>query len=221
MWHNAIAAGELQWWKQSKSQGVDGTCYSYLVKELDTCWTLVETYHTTVQAIEDSNKKTRGWAGCDGIQWGMNICLGHGNPPFPANSPEAICGPQMNNTEKPTDYTKWPGLNPCPLNACCDVWGQCGTMAQFYPDTRAPTGNDGTEGGPGENGCISNCGTKIVAGSPPAKFERVYISNLEIGEIISSGQHMIQQEHNPIAGDILIYDDTEWVSWSDVAYPVA
>jgi chitinase len=45
-----------------------------------------------------------------------------------------------------------------------------------------------------------------------------YISNLEIREIISSGQHKIQQVHDPIAGDILIYDDTEWVSWSDVAY---
>jgi chitinase len=58
--------------------GPDGTCYTHLVKEGDTCWSLSEAHQSTIQVIEDSNKKTWGWAGCDGIQWGLNICLGRG-----------------------------------------------------------------------------------------------------------------------------------------------
>lgn len=45
-----------------------------------------------------------------------------------------------------------------------------------------------------------------------------YISNLEIREILTNGQHKIQRESSPVAGDILIYDDTEWVSWADIDF---
>jgi len=58
-------------------------------------------------------------------------------------------------------------LNQCPLNACCDVWGQCGTTAEFCTDTGL--GAPGTAKA-GTNGCISNCGTDIKVGSAPDSF---------------------------------------------------
>lgn len=62
-------------------------------------------------------------------------------------------------------------LNPCPLNACCDVWGQCGITSEFCTDTG--TGAPGTAK-PGTNGCISNCGTDIVNNkAPPSEFKKI------------------------------------------------
>lgn len=43
----------------------------------------------------------------------------------------AVCGPQIANTKRPTDGTTLSNLNPCPLNVCCNVWGQCGTLENF------------------------------------------------------------------------------------------
>jgi GH18 family chitinase len=58
-------------------------------------------------------------------------------------------------------------LNPCPLNACCDIWGQCGITEQFCNNTSlGPPGTAAT----GSDGCISNCGTDIVQGGAPASF---------------------------------------------------
>lgn len=89
---------------------------------------------------------------------------------MPAIVDNAVCGPQVPGTERPTDGTKLADLNPCPLNACCDVWGQCGITAEFCTDTG--TGNPGTAE-PGTNGCISNCGTSIVRGSAPSTFRKI------------------------------------------------
>ncbi|EED17931.1 aldehyde dehydrogenase, putative [Talaromyces stipitatus ATCC 10500] len=73
------------------------------------------------------------------------------------------------NTVFPANYTDWPNLNPCLLNVCCDVWGQCGITSDFCTPSSSVTGAPGTAA-PGSNGCISNCGTEIVASQPPAKF---------------------------------------------------
>jgi hypothetical protein len=85
---------------------------------------------------------------------------------MPAPLANAVCGPQKPGTAVPASGTgDVSSLNPCPLNACCDVWGQCGITAEFCTDTN--TGAPGTAK-PGTNGCISNCGTSVVKSGAPA-----------------------------------------------------
>ncbi|KAI5307239.1 hypothetical protein KEM56_002197 [Ascosphaera pollenicola] len=68
-------------------------------------------------------------------------------------------------TKPPKDGTDIAKLNPCPLNACCNVWGQCGVTTDFCKNTT--TGAPGTAKN-GTNGCISNCGTEVVRSTSPA-----------------------------------------------------
>jgi hypothetical protein len=89
---------------------------------------------------------------------------------MPAPLANALCGPQVPGTEKPTDGTALSDLNPCLLNACCDVWGQCGTTSEFCTNTS--TGAPGTAK-EGTNGCISNCGTDIIFSGAPDEFRSV------------------------------------------------
>ncbi|KAI0430580.1 hypothetical protein F5Y09DRAFT_307300 [Xylaria sp. FL1042] len=153
-------------------QPTDGNCYAYTVMAQDTCATIAEVHQMNVSGIEDNNNQTWGWMGCSNLQIGQNICLSTGKPPFPVNIPNAVCGPQVNNTTPTSDQLTWSDLNPCPLNACCDIWGQCGITSEFctadLADTRAP----GTAQ-PGSNGCISNCGTDIITSAAPDSFARV------------------------------------------------
>jgi len=80
---------------------------------------------------------------------------------------KAHCGPQKPGTKKPDNIDDIQTLNPCPLNACCDVWGQCGITAEFCTDTN--TGAPGTAKA-STNGCISNCETNVVKGKAPARW---------------------------------------------------
>ncbi|KAK3904904.1 glycoside hydrolase superfamily [Staphylotrichum tortipilum] len=89
---------------------------------------------------------------------------------MPAPVQGTVCGPQVPGTQKPPSGTSLASLNPCPLKACCNIWGQCGTTAEFCTNTT--TGAPGTAA-PGTNGCISNCGTDIIKSSPLAQFRRV------------------------------------------------
>lgn len=77
----------------------------------------------TVDEIEAYNKNTWGWIGCDDLQAGINIYLSKGTPPMPAPVSNAVCGPQVPGTQPPTDGKSLADLNPCPLNACCDILG--------------------------------------------------------------------------------------------------
>jgi GH18 family chitinase len=85
----------------------------------------------------------------------------------------AVCGPQVPGTIKPSSGTNISELNPCPLNACCDVWGQCGITAEFC--TPSGTGAPGTAA-KNTNGCISNCGTRITNNgkAPAARISIAY-----------------------------------------------
>lgn len=152
----------------------DGSCATYLVKKGDNC-NQIASAHTplTANQIEQYNEDTWGWVGCAGLQADQNICLSTGTPPFPAPVDGTICGPQVPNTVQPTDGTNWASLNPCPLNACCNIWGQCGTFPEFCTITNSSTGNPGTAA-PHTNGCISNCGVDVVySPTPPAEFRSV------------------------------------------------
>ena len=126
----------------------------------------------TVEDIQNRNSQTWGWQGCKNIFIGMKMCLSSGTPPFPSVVDNAVCGPQVKGTEPTSDPSGWTDLNPCPLNACCDIFGQCGVTKDFCTPDPADTGNPGTAQ-PGSNGCISNCGTDIVTGPPTGNFQRV------------------------------------------------
>ncbi|KAL4799550.1 glycoside hydrolase superfamily [Aspergillus venezuelensis] len=110
--------------------------------------------------------------GCGRLDRGQRICVSECNPPMPASVEKTICGPQVPETERPTDGTKRDDLSPCPLNFCCNIWGQCGTTEDFCIDTsirETPvTAENNT------NGCISNCGMDIVNDyEPPENFIQV------------------------------------------------
>ncbi|KAJ5121672.1 uncharacterized protein N7515_009633 [Penicillium bovifimosum] len=139
----------------------DGTCASYTIQTDDSCSKLAAANDITAKEIEKYNENTWGWTGCGILQAKLNICLSSGDPPMPSIYGNAVCGPQVNGTTRPTDGTDLADLNPCPLNACCDVWGQCGITSDFCTKTNSTTGAPGTAKN-GTNGCISNCGTDIV-----------------------------------------------------------
>lgn len=52
-----------------------------------------------------------------------NICVSKGDPPMPSVLQNAVCGPQKAGTERPDNWDDIESLNPCPLNACCNIWG--------------------------------------------------------------------------------------------------
>ncbi|KAF2664834.1 glycoside hydrolase family 18 protein [Microthyrium microscopicum] len=148
----------------------DGSCATYTVQSGDYCAGIAAANSITVDQLNDFNSKTWSWNGCSSLYAGIIICLSSGNPPMPAAVANALCGPTMPGTQTPAAGTDISTLNPCPLNACCDVWGQCGVTAEFCTDTN--TGAPGTAQ-PGTNGCISNCGTDVVSSGPPAIYRTV------------------------------------------------
>lgn len=155
----------------------NGNCYTYTIKAGDDCSRIGTPWDLTSKEIEDfNNKVTWGWRGCPNLSIGLKICLSKGSPPMPAEVSNAICGPQKpgtvtNGTIK--DASSLAKLNPCPLNSCCNIWGQCGIDSLFCTKAEGPTGNPGTSP-PGVNGCISNCGTDIVNNDqPPSEFQRI------------------------------------------------
>ncbi|PGH10677.1 hypothetical protein AJ80_07433 [Polytolypa hystricis UAMH7299] len=150
----------------------NGSCASYAAQTDDYCFAIAEAHHITVDDIESYNGDTWGWAGCDGLQPGQKICLSTGAPPMPAAIENAVCGPQVPGTES-VSGTELADLNPCPLNVCCNIWGQCGITEDFCIESPADTGAPGTSQ-PGANGCISNCGMEMVNNDvPPASFSRI------------------------------------------------
>lgn len=81
---------------------------------------------------------------------------------MPSALDNAICGPQVPGTTfNGTDADDLAALNPCPLNSCCNIWGQCGIDGDYCTESVGPSGNPGTSE-EGIYGCISNCGTDIV-----------------------------------------------------------
>lgn len=150
---------------QRRSLGpyANGTCYTYNVQMGDSCWAIGQEYSITEDDINSFNNNTWGWYGCDDLQAGSSICLSTGNAPFPSSVANAVCGPQVPGTDftGTTNAGEWAALNPCPINVCCDIWGQCGNTPDYCNYTLAATGAPGTAA-PGSNGCIWNCGTDII-----------------------------------------------------------
>ncbi|CAG8954007.1 hypothetical protein HYFRA_00009106 [Hymenoscyphus fraxineus] len=134
----------------------NGTCAAYTVVPDDNCSKLGAANGLTIIELEKFNNGTTwGWSGCSNIMVGTKICLSDGSPPMPAPVANAMCGPTKPGTLSPTWPQKLSDLNPCPLNICCNVWGQCGIKV------RGPSNNPGTSP-PGTNGCVANCGLNIT-----------------------------------------------------------
>jgi chitinase len=151
----------------------DGTCKSYSIKSGDYCAAIAQANTMTVAAIESRNKNTWGWAGCRYLLVSAVICLSTGSPPMPGAVANSVCGPTVPGTARPADMSTLARLNPCPLNVCCDVWGQCGITQDFCVPTPADTGAPGTAK-PGTNGCVSGCNMAITNNAaPPASFMKV------------------------------------------------
>lgn len=157
--HVCCSAGTIPDFKPKPE--ADGTCASVVVQPDESCSEIASANDLIQKDLEDFNKETWGWMGCDSLQAQQRICLSKGDSPMPAVVDNAVCGPQVAGTEKPTDGTKLVDLNPCPLKACCNIWGQCGIIDDFCTVTKSPTGAPGTAK-KGTDGCISHCGTDIV-----------------------------------------------------------
>ncbi|OTB00924.1 glycoside hydrolase family 18 protein [Hypoxylon sp. CI-4A] len=156
----------------------NGTCYTYTIQDGDNCYDIGLPWSLTIEDIENVNNGTTwGWTGCASLVVGLNMCLSEGYPPMPAPLENAVCGPQVPGTTFDgtiTDASDLAALNPCPLNVCCNIWGQCGIDSSFCTESEGPSGNPGTSA-PDVYGCISNCGTDIVNNDegPPDGYKRV------------------------------------------------
>ncbi|UKZ74675.1 hypothetical protein TrVFT333_002345 [Trichoderma virens FT-333] len=152
----------------------DGSCAKYTIQPNDFCAQIAAANSLTVDQLEAFNDKTTwGWNGCNDLAAGINICLSTGSPPLPAPIPNSVCGPVVPGSAAPKAGQALGDLNPCPLNTCCDVWGQCGITPEYCTPEQGPTGNPGTAP-PGHNGCVSNCGTDIKNnGAGPSSFMKV------------------------------------------------
>ncbi|KAK3196417.1 hypothetical protein K4F52_000299 [Lecanicillium sp. MT-2017a] len=146
--------------------GADGSCAVYTVAKDDGCFSIAAAHDLTVEDIENFNKNTWGWNGCKILYENYKLCLSEGFPPMPAEVSNAVCGPTVPGTKR-IDGRALADLNPCPLKACCNVWGQCGLTDDFCLEKESATGAPGTSGL--QNGCVSSCGIEIIKASPPEK----------------------------------------------------
>ncbi|CAG8418245.1 unnamed protein product [Penicillium salamii] len=157
--HVCCSAGTLP--DYSPQQNEDGTCHVYTIQNNDDCSAIAGANSISTDDIDEWNKNTWAWTGCSNLQVGGTMCLSKGDPPMPSILKNAVCGPQKAGTKRPDNWDDISEQNPCPLNACCNIWGQCGTTDKFCTATNSTTGAPGTAKN-GTNGCISNCGTDIV-----------------------------------------------------------
>lgn len=202
--------------------GSDGTCATHEVKPDQGCQRIAVTYGITQDDLFEFNKKTWGWDGCDNgnPKVGLRVCVSKGNPPMPAEVWNAECGPTVPGTKPPGDGTDLADLNPCPLDVCCNFWGHCGTNKDFCIPSKSSTGNPGTSA-PGENGCIANCGMKLVNNdTPPKQYRKIgYFEgwnynrkclNMHVDDIEDGYTHIHFAFGEFTSGlDVLIKDDTK------------
>jgi len=149
----------------------DGPCSSWMVQPDESCISIgTSKGGLTVAELESFNEKVWGWTGYVTPQMGIRMCVSKGTPKPPNPFGNAVCGPQKPGSRHPNAGEDIAKMNPCPLNACCNIWGQCGTTSDFCTRTKA-TGKLAWYSGDKENACISKCGTDIFNNKKkPAKF---------------------------------------------------
>ncbi|KAH7364620.1 putative glycosyl hydrolase, family 18 [Rhexocercosporidium sp. MPI-PUGE-AT-0058] len=155
----------------------DPTLCSTLALGDDSCLKIAASNGFATVKLEEFNKNTWGWNGCNILWVGVNICLSIGSAPMPAPVANVVCGPTVPGTQKPLSGTNLTELNACPLKVCCNIWGQCGTIADFCVILKSETGAPGTSA-KGINGCIANCGMDIISsGKPASKIKIAYFES--------------------------------------------
>jgi chitinase len=164
------SAGELP--DIRPKQQPNGECAVYTVTKGEWCAAIASKNGLTLQELESLNKHTWGWNGCERLLPDTKLCVSKGEPPFPIANPNAVCGPTKPGTKRPpgSKSTEWGKLNECPLKACCNIWGNCGTTSDFCVEKSAgPPGSS-----KGVNGCIGNCGLTILNNQKkPAQFRHI------------------------------------------------
>ncbi|KAK2063170.1 hypothetical protein LY76DRAFT_642709 [Colletotrichum caudatum] len=156
-------------------------------KNDDYCGKIAASFMLTEEELESFNKNTWGWSECKPLYPEFDMCVSKGAAPMPAIVTNAVCRPTMNGTIRPPAGTNISELDPCHLNVCCNIWGQCGMTDDFCVVSKSETGAPGTSA-PGKNGCISNCGRDIIKGSAPAqKIKLGYFEGLELEWLDGSG----------------------------------
>ncbi|KAF1964360.1 glycoside hydrolase [Bimuria novae-zelandiae CBS 107.79] len=160
----------------------NGNCATYVTQPDDTCAGIAVARDLDIEDLEDFNKNTWGWNGCDPKKFYRDflMCVSSGTPPMPAVVGNAVCGPMMPGTVKAPSGTNLSTLNPCPLNVCCNIWGQCGTTDDYCTVKKSESGAPGTSGH--ANGCISNCGRDIIKGAAPASTFKPEITDENVKE---------------------------------------
>lgn len=153
---------------------VGDKCATHSVANGESCASIAASNGLTQKELESFNDgKAWGWHGCKNIFRDTIICLSKGDPPMPAHINGVACGPQKPNGDKiegAVNIANMAKMNPCPLNACCNIHGFCGTLEDFC----TVTGDKPGTVRPGTNGCISNCGTEIVNNEePPSNFIKI------------------------------------------------
>ena len=125
--HVCCSAGTLP--NFAPQPNADGSCATYTIQSGDYCSAIAANNDITTDQLNTFNTDTWAWNGCNSLWVGTIICLSTGTPPMPAALANAVCGPQVPGTPVPPAGTNISLLNPCPLNACCDVWGQVSLTA--------------------------------------------------------------------------------------------
>lgn len=101
--------------------GADGICFTYTVQWGENCAKIAESHSVSVSDIEVWNTGSWGWSGCPNIAQGDFVCLSSGALPMPKALPNAVCGPQVPGTMRPTDYADLSSVNPCPKGQCVSI----------------------------------------------------------------------------------------------------
>jgi hypothetical protein len=96
----------------------NGICSTYVVQQGNTCESIAQVHGITVAEIEEYNIQTFDWEGCNGTNQGKFICVSTGEPPMPVALANAVCGPQVPGTTRPSEWSDLASLNPCPSNEC-------------------------------------------------------------------------------------------------------
>ncbi|KHN98408.1 Glycoside hydrolase, subgroup, catalytic core [Metarhizium album ARSEF 1941] len=163
----------------------DGACTTKRVVAGDSCAALAAKCGISAADFTTINA---GDNFCAALIPGQHVCCSRGTlpdftpkaepdgschaPPMPASVSNAVCGPTVPGTKKPSGGKNLTDLNPCPLKVCCNIWGQCGISSDFCVATNSETGAPGTAK-PGTNGCIQNCGSDIIQSGPPKETLRI------------------------------------------------
>lgn len=64
-----------------------GNCAVYTTKKDDGCGKIAAARGITIANLENWNKNTWGWTGCDPLWTDFRMCVSSGNPPMPASVP--------------------------------------------------------------------------------------------------------------------------------------